>query len=309
MNILVIGGNGFIGSHVVDALLRKGHFVRVLDRNERKDSIHNNDLKFFKGSVDDPVLLNIALSYVDIVLHCASSTVPFTSNIDPVGDVKSNLIASIQLLDAMKARHVNRIIYLSSGGAVYGHTEVEYINESHPTHPVSSYGIVKVAVENYLFMYEQIYGMKPIIIRPSNPFGEKQRSIGVQGIINTILYKMGKHEPVEIWGDGNIVRDFIYVSDLVELLVKSIESGSTGIYNAGGGNEGYTINEIIACIKQVTNKNFPILYRSSRPFDVNRVVLDINKAKKTFNWNPKINLEEGIARTANWMESYLKTDR
>lgn len=306
MKVLMLGGNGFIGSHVVDSLLAAGHQVRVFDRAEDKYRGRLPSVEYVFGSFDDALLLTEALTDIDVVFHGISTTVPSTSNLDPIKDIQSNLIATVRLLKAMMDKKVERIIYLSSGGTVYGQTDVDCIPESHPLHPVCSYGIVKVAIENYLFMYQQLYGLKPIVLRPSNPYGERQGHMGVQGVIGTFLNKIAKNERIEIWGDGTVVRDFIYVGDLAQLCLKAIESQTNGVFNVGGGR-GFSINEIFDCVASVIGTDLRPIYKSARNFDVNKVVLDISRAEEIFDWQPQTILVQGITKTLAWLNS-VSTD-
>lgn len=302
VKVLVLGGNGFIGSHVVDSLLAAGHGVRVFDRAENKYRGSLPNVDYVLGSFDDALLLTEALTDIDVVFHGISTTVPSTSNLDPVGDIQSNLIPTVRLLKAMIDKKVERIVYLSSGGTVYGQANFDYISESHPLNPVCSYGIVKIAIENYLFMYQQLYGIKPIVLRPSNPYGERQGHLGVQGVIGTFLNRIAKKERIEIWGDGTVVRDFIYVGDLAQLCLKAIESQTNGIFNVGGGR-GYSINEIYECVVSATHTDAHPIYKPARNYDVNKVVLDISKTEQTFAWKPTTSVVQGIARTSVWLKS------
>lgn len=304
--VLLLGGNGFIGSHVLDALLEAGHSVRVFDRSEDKYRGRLPSVEYVLGSFDDTLMLSEALTDIDVVFHGISTTVPSTSNLDPVGDIQSNLVSTVRLLKAMLDKKVERIVYLSSGGTVYGQTDVDSIPESHPLNPVCSYGIVKVAIENYLFMYQQLYGLKPIVLRPSNPYGERQGRLGVQGVIGTFLNKIARKESIEIWGDGSIVRDFIYVEDLAQLCLKAIESQITGVFNVGGGR-GYSINEVFECLASVTGTDMQPQYKPARNYDVQKAVLDISKAETMFGWKPQTSLVQGVTRTVAWL-NYIASD-
>lgn len=302
MNVLVLGGNGFIGSHVVDALSFAGHRVRIFDRAEDRYQGRRDGVEYVIGSFNDVLLLSDALTDIDVVFHSISTTVPSTSNSDPAFDIQSNLVATVQLLNAMLVRGVKRIVYLSSGGTVYGQSNSELIAESHPLRPISSYGVVKVAIENYLYMYQQLHGMQATILRPANPYGERQGNLGLQGVIGTFLCKLKRNEVIEIWGDGTVVRDFIYIGDLAEICRKSVEVDISGIFNVGGGR-GYSINEVLRCIATVTGRDPRPVYKQGRGFDVRRVVLDISLAEETFGWRPRTTLEQGVRLTSDWLQS------
>ena len=305
MKVLVLGGNGFIGSHVVDALLHAGHKVRVFDRSEDRYRGRLKGVEYMQGSFQDNFLIAEALTDIDVVFHGISTTVPATSNLDPAGDVYSNLIATLKLLKSMLDKGMQRIVYLSSGGTVYGRPTMDPIPESHPLNPVCSYGIVKVAIENYLYMFQELQGLKPIVLRASNPYGERQGHQGVQGVIGTFLYKAHSNERIEIWGDGSVVRDFIYVGDLGQMCLKAIENEVCGVFNVGSGI-GHSINEVLAYVQAVSNRPLQIDYKPARGFDVARVVLDISRATSTFNWIPQLSLQDGISKTWAWLSESSK---
>lgn len=300
MKALVLGGCGFIGSHLVDSLLASGHQVRVFDRSPElfRQPLAKVDYRF--GNFSDTSLLAEALEGVDVVYHLISTTVPSTSNLDPVADVQSNLISTIRLLQLMVQKQIPRIVYLSSGGTVYGIPEMVPIPETHPLRPICSYGVVKVAIENYLHMFHQLHEMQYVVLRASNPYGERQGHAGVQGVIGTFMRKIKAGEPIEIWGDGNIVRDFIYVGDLAELSVQAGMSKVCGIFNAGSG-VGCSIKEIVKDLSVVTGQVINPEFRAGRGFDVPRVVLDISKARSTFGWEPQVPLMEGVTRSWQWL--------
>jgi UDP-glucose 4-epimerase len=302
MKVLVLGGCGFIGSHLVDDLLAAGHKVRVFDRAAElyRAPLVNVDYRF--GDFSDSAYLAEALEGVEVVYHLISTTVPSTSNLDPVGDIQSNLINTVRLLQLMLQKNIKRIVYLSSGGTVYGIPEISPIPESHPLRPICSYGVVKVAIENYLQMFHQLHGLEYVVLRASNPYGERQGHLGVQGVIGTFMRKILTDEPIEIWGDGSVVRDFIYVSDLTALAVLAGNSKLSGTYNAGSG-QGHSINELISSISGVIHREIHPLYKASRGYDVPSVILDISAAKQHFEWQPAMGWEMGIEITWNWMRN------
>lgn len=299
---LVIGGCGFIGSHIVDKLLGQGLAVRVLSRRPEQFRQQIPGVDYILGNMADDGLLDVALDGSDAVIHTASSMVPQTSNNNPLGDITENLISSVKLFQKMQSAKVSRLLFLSSGGTVYGIPRQSPVTEEHPLKPISSYGVVKVAIENYIHMFSTLHGMKSCIIRPSNPYGPRL-SHAMQGVIGVYLNKIARNEPLEVWGDGNIIRDFIYVEDLAELCALAICSPITGIFNIGSGR-GASISEVIGLIAQVLDKDLDIVYKQGRSFDVPSNVLDISKAMQTFNWSPKTSLEEGIYLTWQWIQSF-----
>lgn len=307
MHILLIGGCGFIGSHVADALLAAGMRLRIYDRRPEAFRPPLPGVEYILGDLADRDLLSAALEGIDAVVHLASATLPASSNLDPSADIAGNLLTTVQLLALMRLRGVQRLIYLSSGGTVYGIPQYVPIPEQHPLQPISSYGIVKVAIENYLYMEHYLHGLRYVVLRPSNPYGPRQGHTGVQGIIGTHLWRQAKGEAGEIWGDGEILRDFIHVRDLARLCLAALRQDSgSGCYNAGSG-QGVAIKDIVAQIGQtVAASGLPALaplYRAGRGFDVPKVVLDIAAARRDFNWQPEISLAEGLAESWAWVQS------
>ena len=305
MNILVLGGTGFIGSHLVDALLTDGEQVRVLSRNPEPYRAPLPQVDYRFGDFLDASLLEKSLEGIDVVIHALSSTVPSTSNKNPREDIRTNLESTVGLLDAMVKQGIPRVIFLSSGGTVYGNTAGSPIPENAPLHPLSSYGIVKMAIEQYLLFYEHQSGLRPLIFRPSNIYGPRHGHIGVQGIISTFLAAMKREDPLNVWGDGSIVRDYLYIDDFVDVCMRALKSRETGIFNVGAG-VGFSIRDIIACVTKVVGTMPLVEFNPGRPFDIASVILDISKAKKVFNWSPVVGLEEGIRRTWDWMKNHDK---
>ena len=302
MNILVLGGNGFIGSHIVDSLLEAGHSVRVFDRISEayREPLHNVEYHF--GNFDDQFLLAKALQGIDAVVHLISTSVPSTSNLDPASDVSSNLISTIELFELMRKQNISRILFMSSGGTVYGNPTMSPIPEDHPLDPISSYGIVKVAIEKYLFMYQQLYGFNPIILRASNPYGPRQGNAGLQGLIGTFLSRMLAKKPLVVWGSGEVIRDYLHIEDLARLSVKAVGSTETGVFNAGSG-EGFSINQIIATLNDVVGYAADVKYEKNRDFDVKKVVLDNSKAMTVFDWKADTGLLKGVQSQMGWLKS------
>lgn len=300
MRALVIGGNGFIGSHLVDALLLSGQKVRVFDRGVELYRSLVVGVDYRLGDFSDTPALAEALEGVDVIYHLVSTTVPSTSNLDPISDIQGNLLGSVRLLQLMVQKGIARIVYLSSGGTVYGIPNVSPIPETHPVRPICSYGVVKVAIENYLFMYQSLHGIKPVVLRASNPYGERQGHFGVQGVIGTFLQGIRSGERIEIWGDGSVVRDFIYVADLADLCVKAGLSHSCGIFNAGSGI-GYTIRDVLNVALRTADCTMEPIYKQGRTFDVPSVVLDISKTERELQWHPSTALADGIAKTWLWL--------
>jgi UDP-glucose 4-epimerase len=304
MKVLVIGGSGFIGSHVVDRLLVYGHSVRVFDHQAERfrAPLYGVDYRFAEFA--DSMALIEALSGVDAVYHLLSTTVPGTADLDPKRDIHDNLIGIINLLELMQRLGLLRILFLSSGGTVYGIPDMLPIPETHALRPINSYGIVKTAIEHYLQVYGRTRGFSPIIIRASNPFGPRQVHSGVQGIISTSFRRILAGQPVEIWGDGTVVRDYLEVGDLAEFCVRAGTSDREGTYNAGSGH-GLSVNEIVEALRVATGSNFATIYKPGRAVDVPCSVLDCSRAKNDFGWACETELESGLRNTWSWMKAHV----
>jgi UDP-glucose 4-epimerase len=299
MKILVLGGSGFIGTHIVDALINNGFGVRVFDRNSFS-SIH--PIELVCAEFDDPMSLSEALIDIDLVIHLVSTSVPSTSNNDPISDINGNLVNTVRLLELMRKNNVKNIIYFSSGGTVYGHPKTEIMDETHTNAPVCSYGVVKLAIEKYLYMYSNLYGLKSCVLRPSNPYGSGQKRMGVQGFIGTCINHALNGTTLNIWGDGSVIRDYIHVSDVVSATLSAVNIMPSSTYNISSG-VGYSLNEIIKIVEEVTDKKINVEYKAGRDFDIPKMVLNNNKAVNELGWTPRMNIEQGIAEAVSIFNS------
>ena len=300
MKVLVLGGCGFIGSHVVDRLLAAEQSLRVLDRAPERFRPPLPGVEYVFGDYSDSSILVEALTDVDVVLHLVSATVPGTAALDPQGDVAKNLMPTIGLLENLRKLRIPRLVYLSSGGVVYGIPEQVPTPEDHRLRPTNSYGIVKVAIEHYIRMYGANEDLGTTIIRPSNPYGPRQGHMGIQGVVATFLNRMRLGEPLQVWGDGSVVRDYIYIADLADLVARAVLSPQTGVYNAGSGT-GISINAVIATLEEVTGRKAQVDYRAVRAVDVPRSVLDIGRARMNLGWEPRTAFVEGVGLHWHWI--------
>lgn len=301
MKSLLVGGSGFLGSHLAERLLEKDHDVRIYGRNANRFRGIPPGAEYVEGELGNAGLIREALDGVEVVYHLASTTLPKTSNDDPIYDVRSNLVDTVQLLEACVAAGVRKIVFASSGGTVYGAPRFLPITEDHPTNPVTSYGIVKLAIEKYLALFHHLHGLDYAALRISNPYGPLQDPAGQQGIISVTLNRVRAGQPVTIWGDGSVVRDYLYVSDLAEVLEITAESGH-GIFNIGNGR-GTSLNELLDLISDVVGGRPEINYLPSRPLDVPVSVLDVGRAEARLGWRPETELAEGISLTWEWLSS------
>ncbi|WP_312355013.1 NAD-dependent epimerase/dehydratase family protein [Empedobacter sp.] len=302
MEYLVLGGNGFIGSFIVDEIISNGHNVTVLDMGPEKFRVPLSNVKYIYGSINNLELLNETFEGKDILIHSVSTTVPYTSNQNIPFDIESNLISSVNIFRIAVEKGIKRIVYLSSGGAVYGEPITVPIPEDHPTNPLSSYGITKLAIEKYLNYFSVNSGIEYNIIRPSNPYGPRQNPFSNQGVIAVFLGKVLRDEVIEVWGDGTIAKDYVYIKDIASAIYKSSISDKTSeAFNIGSGSF-ISLNEIIEMIKKVTSKDVKVSYVNSNKFDVSKVCLDINNAKKFLDFQPKVDLEQGVKETWDFIK-------
>jgi UDP-glucose 4-epimerase len=303
LSFLVIGGNGFIGTHLVDRLLESGRSVRIYDHSPNKFRALPPKVEYVEGELGNYGLVREALEGMEVVYHFVSTTSPKTSNDDPVYDVCSNLLDTIKLLETCTQSGVGKVIFTSSGGTVYGPPETLPLTERHPTNPTSSYGIVKLAIEKYLALFRRLHGLDYFALRISNPYGPNQDPTRQQGVISAFLHRLHTGEPIKIWGDGSVVRDYLYVSDLVDALEHASEvEPREPVINLGSGC-GISLNELLRLMADIVGERPAVEYLSARALDVPAVVLDISRAGQELGWSPKTELAEGITRTWDWIRT------
>ncbi len=300
MIVLVLGGCGFIGSHIVDGLLKEGHELRVFDRREESFRLALPGVDYRIGDFTERTAIADAVKGVEMVFHVVSTTFPSTANLDPKRDVRENLLGTQQLVEVMLDAGVRRLLFLSSGGTVYGIPEKIPIPEKHPLRPIGAYGITKVAIEHNLEMYRRVGGLSPVVIRASNPFGPRQSNNGVQGVITTFLTKIANDEPITIWGDGSVIRDYIDVRDLADLCVLAGLSKREGTYNAGSGR-GLSLNDLLSALEQMIGRKIAREFMPARVTDVPVSVLNCSAAERDFGWKAARGLQESLWVTWEWI--------
>lgn len=304
MNVTILGGSGFIGSNLCERMLENPITnLTLLSRHIPNSYRETSRYRLIKGDILDSESLSLSLKNSDVVVHLISSTVPATAESNPIYDIQTNLVASVNLFSLLPEYGVKRIIYVSSGGTVYGNPTYLPVDELHPLYPVGSYGIVKVAIESYLRCYSAKHSYSYAIVRPSNPYGPRQRTDGLQGVIATFIDRIQAGQELQVWGDGTAVRDYIYISDLTSFIEKLIfAEGATGCYNVGLGT-GYSLNEIIRIAERVIGKKALVRHLPAKSGAVDSVYLDISKANTVANWRPTVSIEEGISMLYGWTTS------
>lgn len=312
MNILVLGGAGFIGSHLVDALVARGHRMRIFDlpnvsRENLKNSLHA--VEIFEGDFGNVQDTRRALEGVHVLIHLICTTLPGPSNENPVYDVDSNVIGTLNLLNEALKHRVKKVVFASSGGTVYGIPKALPIAETHSTDPICSYGITKLMIEKYLHLYHRIHGLNCTVLRLANPYGERQRITGVQGAIAVFLGKVLRGQPISIWGDGTAARDYFYIGDLVEAVCRVVEQECPSlVYNIGSG-VALTLNDMLEWIHRVTGKIPDVRYEPGRDLDVPINCLDIGRARRELGWFPRVSLADGLERTWQWLQEEAREGR
>lgn len=306
MKCLVLGGRGFIGSKVVTRLLeRKWEVVVFARKRELFPPKLPAGSMLIEGDFLSEKNVAEALRGCDACVHAITSTSPQSANDDPVYDVQSNLLPTINLLRLLPASSVKKFVLISSSGA-YGKPQYSPIDESHPTNPIGSYGTTKLAIEHNCAMHEALHGMDYAALRVANPFGPGQKIENQQGAVGIFMSNILSGEPITIWGDGSSVRDYLYVDDVANAVAAAVEyKGAIRTFNVGSGI-GYSLENVIKAIEGVTNRQAVVSFQPSRTFDVDFNVLDISLANRELSWKPQTTLEQGLERMAKWLLPQLQ---
>jgi UDP-glucose 4-epimerase len=305
MRIVVLGGSGFIGVNVVDNLCARGHTVKVFDRQKPRFYSRNRRADHVLGDWNDQALVRDVLKGAEMLVDLVWTMTPAAANRDIVGDISNNVIPTIRLLRSCVTSDVRRVLFASSGGGVYGPTEQLPIPESHPTHPISAHAVTKLMIEEYLGLFHRQFGVEFGVLRIGNPYGEGQSTDGDLGAVGVFMGNIARGEQITVWGDGSVIRDYVYVRDVARAFGLLAESPiEAGIFNIGTG-VGTSLKELIAEIANVTNTSPAVKYTSAREYDVPANILDIELAKGKLGWEPEVDLEEGLYRTWNWILSIV----
>ena len=304
MNCLVLGGGGFIGSHIVDTLVAAGHRVRVFEHpscNPVNLAGVAGRIELRYGDFTRPAELEPALEGIDLVLHLVGTMLPASSNIRPLYDIESNLQGTVAMLEMAVKKGVKKVVFASSGGTVYGIPETLPLTENSPTEPLSSYGIVKLAIEKYLQLFHHLHGLDYTVLRIANPYGERQNPAGAQGAVAVFLGRIKNRQPIEIWGDGEIARDYLYIGDLARAFLSACQNThSTKLFNIGSGRP-CTLNRLLDLLREVTGRPVAVDYRPARSCDVPVNYLDCDRARRELGWEPEVEFRAGLERTWRWL--------
>jgi UDP-glucose 4-epimerase len=295
---VVLGGCGFLGSVLTRRLVADGWTVRVFDKEGvdtwRLQSVLPH-IELMTGDFMNVADLSRAIDNMQTVLHFIGTTIPQSSMDDIQFDIETNVVSTVRLLELMRERKGQRLVYASSGGTVYGISSHQRpLLETDPTEPIASYGVSKLTIEKYIRLFSYNYGLPYVVLRLANPYGESQSIDRPQGAVGVFLHKALSGEEISIWGDGSVVRDYIYEADVATVTSAVLATKDlAGVYNVGSGI-GLSLNGLLETIREVTGRACPVSYDPSRKFDVPFNVLDINKIKQASGWSPRFTLAEGL---------------
>lgn len=308
MKILVTGGAGFIGSHLVDELIRKKHRVVVVDDlSVGLKSNVNPQARLIKLAIQDKKLKSVfSANKFDIVYHLAAQKNVRISVEDPVFDAEINILGSINLLEQCREYHIKKFIFSSTGGAIYGDTSSIPTLETHSEDPISPYGVAKLAIDKYLHYYHTVCGLRYVSLRLANIYGPRQDPKGEAGVVAIFFNRILKDLQPFINGNGRQTRDYVYVGDVVHASIVALRTSVKGIYNIGTGHET-SVNELFDYIKQISNSQFRQKHAPAIPGEQQRSCLSTDKFRRQTGWSPSMNLPNGLALTYQWFkEKYEK---
>lgn len=302
LNILVIGGTGFLGSNLVQALDMEGHNVRVLSRGKLRQTENYKNVDYVLGDINNNRALDTSMNGIDYVFHLASTTNPKSSENDLLFDVSTNLSITINILRKCVKNNIKKLIFCSSGGTVYGNQSKMPISENILCQPISSYGLVKYNIEMYIKYFNYKYNLDYEILRLSNPYGIRQFPNGSQGVIPTFIENILNDREIKVFGNGSSIRDYIYIDDFVALSLKLLSKHQkNNILNIGSG-EGTSISQLIKKIELLIGKKANIKLCQERNFDVSQIYLNIDKVHDIYGWKPRITLDDGLKKTLDWVK-------
>lgn len=303
MKVLVTGGAGFIGSHIVDSLIENGYEVCVVDnlsRGNRKNV--NSRAGFYEKDIRDNDLIHIFKDEKpDFVIHEAAQIYVSDSVKNPIEDAEINVTGSINVLEACRQTGIKKILYPAST-AIFGEPQYLPVDEDHPLDMISPYGVSKHTVEHYLGVYNKLYGIEYNVLRYSNVYGPRQDSSGEGGVVAIFCDALTHGKSPFIFGDGNQTRDFVYVKDVVNANLMALKSSLSGIYNVCTNTE-ISVNALFDCIRNIINPDIKPIYKDKRPGDIENSCMTYDKIKKDMNWSPKYTLQEGIKETVEYYKN------
>jgi UDP-glucose 4-epimerase len=304
MNILVTGGAGFIGSNVADAFISAGHAVTIVDDfSSGKQENVNPKAKVYRMDIQDPAVENIFREEkIEVMCHLAAQMDVRKSVADPKFDASVNVLGFLNLMEQGRKHGLKKVIFSSTGGAIYGEQDYFPADEEHPNRPLSPYGITKLVTEKYLFFYKEIYGIDHVILRYANIYGPRQNPHGDAGVVAIFTMKMLKGEQPVINGDGKQTRDYVFVGDVVRANEQALTYRGSNIFNIGTGIET-DVNQLFHHIKALTGSNCEEKHIPAKAGEQMRSVISSKKITDTLGWKPTVPLEEGLKRTVEFFRT------
>jgi UDP-glucose 4-epimerase len=296
---IVLGGSGFIGMNLCRRLYSAGFRVRAFGRRRLfPDELLGTE--WYEGDFGDASVLAKAIESFDIVFHLIHGTTPQSANLDMVADVEKNVVSSLSLLEICRKLGVARVVFVSSGGTIYGPAQYVPTPETAPTDPLTAYGVSKLSIEKYLALYEHLHRLDYRVLRVTNPFGPYQVPVNNQGVIAALVSRALQKQAIEIWGDGSVVRDFIFIDDVVDALVAVAgDQSSFRIFNIGSG-QGRSLREAIAAVELRLDTQLTISWKPARVLDVPVSIAAIDRAREVLRWAPKTSFDTGLEKTIGW---------
>ncbi|WAH60327.1 NAD-dependent epimerase/dehydratase family protein [Pseudomonas silvicola] len=299
---IILGASGFIGSRLCEVLGSKMPNLKAFGRNPLYPEAFKQ-CRWIEGDFSDVNQVSNAIADCDTVIHLVNATTPASANVNRVADLEANVVSTLNLLDACVNSGVKKVIFISSGGTVYGVPSVVPTPESAPNDPITAYGVSKLTIEKYLSLYHHLYGLDYCVLRVANPYGPYQTNKKNQGVIAAFFRHIIHDEPIDVWGDGSVVRDYVYIDDVVNAIELALfNSYKEKIFNIGSGR-GVSIKEIIASLEAVVGSSIDVNYLPGRNMDVPVSVLDVSRASRDLGWAPKISFDEGIRNTFDWIKA------
>ncbi|MHB2208496.1 NAD-dependent epimerase/dehydratase family protein [Methylobacterium sp. CM6257] len=307
---LVLGGSGFLGLNLCNRLARAGAEVTCFSRSHPQPEVLDRRVARVTGQFADRLAIANAVERQDVVFHLIAGSIPESSNRDPSAELAAAPIATLHLLEICRSARIKKLVFSSSGGAIYGIPRAIPIPEQAPTDPISAYGISKLMIEKSLYLYRHLHGIDYQILRIANPYGRFQLGTKHQGLIGSYIHRVLSGLPLEVWGTGEVVRDFLHIDDVSEAFLAAVTyDGPHRVMNVGSGT-GLSVNQIITELQAAFGRqHLPCVHKPSRAADVPANVLDTALIRSELGWQPRVALREGLISTIAWMRAHLAEAR
>ena len=306
MKILITGGAGFIGSNIADRYLELGHEVVIVDNlvTGQRENVPPQATFYEMDIVDQALKQVFEKERPDVVSHQAAQMDVRKSVTNPIYDATVNVLGSLNVLQNCVTYKVQKFIFASTGGAIYGEQDYFPADEEHPLRPLSPYGITKLTTEKYLYFYQHTYGLTYTVLRYANVYGPRQNPHGEAGVVAIFTTRMLKGEQPVINGDGRQTRDYVFVGDVVRANELALIAGDNQIYNVGTGKET-DVNTLFQLLRNIVGRDIPEVHGEAKPGEQRRSVLDYSRIQNQLGWEPKVTLEEGLRLTVDFFRKRI----